>query len=205
MVGFGFLEKNGVGKWLQIIVKFPGMLPEGEQRVGALLAVALCNSIFWVKALSFCLHYWPGASTQSYKNLKRLSLNFEVDQCKMEWGKIVYYWGKYSTVNNKEENAAEDSKWISIMPMIKDNVLGKGDFRRVSVLGWTAKIAVIVAAEPSLAWAWYLNYRAITQKWAWCSVWNAGPLRCPAAWGRLVLLEAWKLSVSLFSMTTWGL
>jgi len=51
------------------------------------------------------------------------------------------------------ENAAEGSKCISIMPMIKDNVLGKGDYRRVSVLGWMAKIVVIVAAEPLLAWA----------------------------------------------------
>lgn len=109
------------------------------KKAGALLAVALCNSIFWVEALSFYLHYWPGASTQGYKNLKRLSLNFEADQCKMEWGKIVYCWGKYSTVNNKEENAAEGSNWISIMPMIKDNVRGKGDYRRVSVLGWMAK------------------------------------------------------------------
>lgn len=44
----------------------------------------------------------------------------------MKWGKIAYCWGKYSTVNNKEENAAEGPNWISIMPVIKDNVQGKG-------------------------------------------------------------------------------
>lgn len=79
------------------------------KKVGELLAIALCYSIFWVKALSFCLHYGPGASTESYKNLKRLSLNFEAGQCKMQWGEIVYCGGKYSAVNNKEENAAEGS------------------------------------------------------------------------------------------------
>lgn len=146
-VGFGLLDENDAAKWLQIIVKFPGMLSEEQRKWVLSWQVALCNSIFWVKALSFYLSI-------SHKNLKRLSLNFEADQCQMEWGKIVYCWGKYSTVNNKEENAAEGSNWISIMPMIKDNVLGKGDYRRVSVLGWMAKNTVIVAAESSLAWAW---------------------------------------------------
>lgn len=109
---------------------------KGTKKVGARLAVGLCNSISWVKALSFCLHYRPGASMQGCKNLKRSSLNFEADQCKMEWGKIVYCWRKRSTVNNKEQNAAEGSNWISIMRMIKDNVLGRGNYRRVSVRGW---------------------------------------------------------------------
>lgn len=153
------------------------------EKVGTLLAVALCNSIFWVEATGFCGCYWPGASMQSYKNLWRLSLNFEADQCEMEQGKIVYCWRKYSAVNNKEENAAEGSNWMPIMPMIKDNVLGKGDYRRVSVLGRMAKNAVIVAAEPSLAWAWYLNYRAATQKWAWFPVWKAEPSAAQLAGG----------------------
>lgn len=59
-------------------------------------------------------------------------------QISAKWngGKIVYCRRKRSTVNNKEQNAAEGSNWVSIMRMIKDNVLGRGNYRRVSVRGW---------------------------------------------------------------------
>lgn len=43
-----------------------------------------------------------------------------------EMGENCLLLRQYSTVNNKEENAAEGSNWMSIMPVIKDNVLGKG-------------------------------------------------------------------------------
>ena len=42
MVRFGHLDENGVGKWLQITVKFPGMLSEGEQRKQVLSWQFLC-------------------------------------------------------------------------------------------------------------------------------------------------------------------
>lgn len=54
MVGFGLLT---VGKWLQITQISRDAVCRRTKEVGALSVVALCNLIFWVKTLSFCLHY----------------------------------------------------------------------------------------------------------------------------------------------------